>query len=35
VLQVIYQFDRPTGRALFVGQQMDVYIDASQDAPGK
>ena len=36
VLQVIYQFDRPAGRALFVGQQMDVYIDASlQDAPGK
>ncbi|MFN5656190.1 MAG: efflux RND transporter periplasmic adaptor subunit, partial [Verrucomicrobiota bacterium] len=35
VLQVIYQFDRPTGRALFVGQQMDVYIDAPQDAPGK
>ena len=24
-----------TGRALFVGQQMDVYIDASQNAPGK
>jgi HlyD family secretion protein len=35
VLQVIYRFDRPTGRALFVGQQMDVYIDASPDAPGK
>ena len=35
VLQVIYQFDRPTGRSLFVGQQMDVYIDASQDVPGK
>ena len=35
VLQVIYQFDRPAGRALFVGQQMDVYIDASQNAPGK
>ena len=35
VLQVIYQFERPAGRALFVGQQMDVYIDASQDAPGK
>ena len=35
VLQVIYSFDRPTGRALFVGQQMDVYIDASQNAPGK
>jgi RND family efflux transporter MFP subunit len=35
VLQVIYSFDRPSGRALFVGQQMDVYIDASQNAPGK
>jgi RND family efflux transporter MFP subunit len=35
VLQVIYQFDRPAGRTLFVGQQMDVYIDASQNAPGK
>ncbi|MEY3851875.1 MAG: ABC-type transport system, ATP-binding component, partial [Verrucomicrobiota bacterium] len=35
VLQVIYQFDRPAGRALFVGQQMDVYIDASQNASGK
>ena len=28
VLQVIYQFERPTDRAIFVGQQMDVYIDA-------
>lgn len=35
VLQVIYQFERPAGRPLFVGQQMDVYIDASQDAPVK
>ena len=35
VMQVIYQFDRPADRVLFVGQQMDVYIDASQDAPGK
>ena len=35
VLQVIYQFERPPGRALFVGQQMDVYIDASKDASGK
>jgi len=35
VLQVIYRFERPPGRALFVGQQMDVYIDASQNAPGK
>jgi RND family efflux transporter MFP subunit len=35
VLQVIYQFDRPADRVLFVGQQMDVYIDASQNAPGK
>jgi hypothetical protein len=35
VLQVIYQFERPAGRAMFVGQQMDVYIDASQNASGK
>lgn len=35
VLQVIYQFDRPAGRTLFVGQQMDIYIDATQDVPGK
>ena len=32
VLQVIYQFDRPADRPVFVGQQMDVYIDASPDA---
>lgn len=28
VLQVIYQFDRPKGAEIFVGQQMDVFIDA-------
>ena len=32
VLQVIYQFDRPADRPVFVGQQMDVYIDASPEA---
>ncbi len=32
VLQVIYQFDRPADRPIFVGQQMDVYIDTSPDA---
>jgi hypothetical protein len=32
VLQVIYQFDRPADRPVFVGQQMDVYIDASTEA---
>lgn len=32
VLQVIYQFDRPADRPVFVGQQMDVYIDTSPDA---
>jgi RND family efflux transporter MFP subunit len=29
VLQVIYQFDRPADHTIFVGQQMDVYIDTS------
>ena len=28
VLQVIYQFDRPKGAEIFVGQQMDVFLDA-------
>jgi len=32
VLQVIYQFDRPEDRPVFVGQQMDVYIDTDPDA---
>jgi HlyD family secretion protein len=33
VLQVIYSFD-PTGRPpLFVGQQVDVYIDAASGKP--
>lgn len=32
VLQVIYQFDRPADRPVFVGQQMDVYIDTTPDA---
>jgi RND family efflux transporter MFP subunit len=32
VLQVIYQFDRPADRTIFVGQQMDVYIDTAPDA---
>ncbi len=36
VLQVIYAFERPSDRPIFVGQQMDVYIDASHaDAQGK
>jgi len=39
VLQVIYQFDRPADRTIFVGQQMDVYIDTtantSSNASGK
>ena len=30
VLQVIYQFDRPGDRTIFVGQQMDVYIDTTK-----
>jgi HlyD family secretion protein len=32
VLQVIYQFDRLDDRPVFVGQQMDVYIDTTPDA---
>ena len=28
VLQVIYQFDRPSGAEVYVGQQMDVFLDA-------
>ena len=28
VLQVIYQFERPAAAAVFVGQQMDVFLDA-------
>ena len=28
VLQVIFQLDRPPGRNLYVGQQMDVFLDA-------
>jgi RND family efflux transporter MFP subunit len=32
VLQVIYQLDRPADRPVFVGQQMDVYIDTTPDA---
>ncbi|MEY4034359.1 MAG: hypothetical protein RL492_1553 [Verrucomicrobiota bacterium] len=35
VLQVIYQFDRPADRPIFVGQQMDVYIDTTSNAPRK
>jgi len=33
VLQVIYQFDRPADHNIFVGQQMDVYIDTSKSSP--
>lgn len=32
VLQVIYQFDCPADRTIFVGQQMDVYIDTTQSS---
>lgn len=28
VLQVIYQFERPKGAEVYVGQQMDVFLDA-------
>ena len=30
VLQIIYRFDRPTGASIYVGQQMDVFIDAGK-----
>lgn len=30
VLQIIYQFDRPSGAAVYVGQQMDVFLDAGK-----
>jgi len=35
VLQVIYQFDRPSDRPIFVGQQMDIYIDTTSNVPRK
>jgi hypothetical protein len=31
VLQIIYHFDRPTGAGIYVGQQMDVFLDAGKD----
>lgn len=34
VLQVIYSLQKPKGRSLYVGQQVDVFIDASS-APGQ
>ena len=27
VLQIIYRFDRPTGASIYVGQQMDVFLE--------
>jgi hypothetical protein len=27
VLQIIYRFDRPKGVGVYVGQQMDVFLD--------
>jgi len=30
VLQIIYRFDRPTGAGIYVGQQMDVFLDAGK-----
>lgn len=32
VLQIIYSFDRPAGRNVYVGQQVDLYIEASSRA---
>ncbi len=31
VLQIIYHFDRPIGAGIYVGQQMDVFLDAGKD----
>lgn len=31
VLQVIYSFDRPTSYPLYVGQQVDIFIERAQD----
>ena len=30
VLQIIYRFDRPAGAGIYVGQQMDVFLDAGK-----
>ena len=30
VLQIIYRFDRPSGASVYVGQQMDVFLDAEK-----
>lgn len=30
VLQIIYRFDRPEGASVYVGQQMDVFLDAGK-----
>ncbi len=30
VLQIIYRFDRPQGASIYVGQQMDVFLDAGK-----
>ena len=30
VLQIIYRFDRPSGASVYVGQQMDVFLDAGK-----
>lgn len=30
VLQIIYRFDRPAGASVYVGQQMDVFLDAGK-----
>ena len=27
VLQIIYRFDRPTGASIYVGRQMDVFLE--------
>ncbi len=35
VLQVIFNLKKPTGKTLYVGQQVDVYIEATPPAPVK
>ena len=33
VLQIIYRFERPPGAGVYVGQQMDVFLDAGDEKP--
>jgi HlyD family secretion protein len=35
VLQIIYRFDPPAGASIYVGQQMDVFLDAGAKPAGR